>query len=745
MSVNQALRVSGHLDIDAVSGYRTLAGEINFLGPSKTFFGRTRVIGSSGNYTMMLDTSGCNQGLVVRTVDTQGNDTIGGSNYQFALQVQDRTTKAIFLEIDQKKQGANTVFTGSPNLVVARESTETSTSLLSSALASFYQRVWKLDEEVFIQVGFAPFYGYCGLGYHSPTANPTNLTTNEGFLSIWNNGANIKAITWTPDGNVAIPHTLTVDTIFATTYLNLPAVPPPDLLPLTLDKANNRVGINRTNPTHDLDVAGTGRFNGLMVDNDGILELGHGVDGKDPNAGHINYASGPNQLVITGGGVGYPDRVVRIKDELHVDISIRTTNATLTGTLTADTISATTYLGMPPPNLLPIFLDTVNARVGINKAVPTEVLDVGGTVRADAYRLQSGSGMIQDGIDTIVYGGGDYPNRVVKLLDNVQIGENLRLTGSHHVEFGYQVAGKGDSAGRIWYDVPNNELNIVGAGVNGSRIVKIWDNLRVDRDFYTQLINGTAIGTHGQNSIYIGVQAGETNQAQQTIAIGNTAGGNTQQEYAIAIGAGAGQQTQGSNTIAIGRDAGKDDQGSASVAVGQYAGFEQQGENSIAIGPRAGFSNQHARSIILNATASDLNSTNVDACYIKPIRSTSEGPNLLTYNGTTGEVISSPLVEDKTSGSLTADTAAAPNATNSRSRVVTGAAGLYNVSCSTDAGVSITILNNNTGETIASVTGKYCTAMFAVDNNTNNLVVWLKAPSGTDVTTNAVTRFIRIR
>ena len=46
---------------------------------------------------------------------------------------------------------------------------------------------------------------------------------------------------------------ITVNTINAGTYLNLPA---PNVLPITLDTTNNRVGINKVDPLYSLDVSG---------------------------------------------------------------------------------------------------------------------------------------------------------------------------------------------------------------------------------------------------------------------------------------------------------------------------------------------------------------------------------------------------------------------------------------------------------------------------------------------------------
>ena len=58
-----------------------------------------------------------------------------------------------------------------------------------------------------------------------------------------------------------ITGTVFCDTINAQHYVNLP---PSDVLPITLDKTNNRVGINTTNPAYDLDVTGNCNINGQL-------------------------------------------------------------------------------------------------------------------------------------------------------------------------------------------------------------------------------------------------------------------------------------------------------------------------------------------------------------------------------------------------------------------------------------------------------------------------------------------------
>lgn len=270
----QVMRITGELQIDAIGGYRELKGEVSFLGPNSYKYGRIRVYGSSGFYSFINDVTGCSQGFNVRTLSNQGDSQVGGTNNQFPFSVVNQEIRGMFINIDQKLQGQNVLFNGLPNLQINRNSTADTTSLTNS-IGTFTQTQWKANENNQILVGFSPFFGYSTFGYYSPSASGTNITTNEGYVGIWNNGNMIKTIKWRPDGTVEIPLQLNVDTINATNYLNIPST---DLTPIHLDKVNNSVGINNTSPVAALDVVGsinTNRF--YRIDNE-IFVARHATD-----------------------------------------------------------------------------------------------------------------------------------------------------------------------------------------------------------------------------------------------------------------------------------------------------------------------------------------------------------------------------------------------------------------------------------------------------------------------------------
>ena len=101
--------------------------------------------------------------------------------------------------------------------------------------------------------------------------------------------------------------------------------------------------------------------------------------------------------------------------------------------------------------------------------------------------------------------------------------------------------------------------------------------------------------------------------------------------------------SQGQYSIALGYDSGGS-QGADSVAIGTQAGKGNTtsiGANSIAIGKFAGFESAAASSIILNASGSNLSSSN-SGLYITPIRYTATqdatDDGIMFYNQSTKEV-----------------------------------------------------------------------------------------------------------
>ena len=182
-----------------------------------------------------------------------------------------------------------------------------------------------------------------------------------------------------------------------------------------------------------------------------------------------------------------------------------------------------------------------------------------------------------------------------------------------------------------------NFTSVVGSGssltaINGANVTGQVPNALISGTVYTNAQpNITSVGTltdlrlnnsdiHlGPNTASVGTQGGNA------IAIGSFAGANGQGSGSVAVGAGAGNTSQGINSVAIGREAGK----------------SYQGNNSIAIGFSAGLTNQANNTIILNAVTAQLNSTQADSLFVKPIRDVTGNASFtktLKYNPTTGEI-----------------------------------------------------------------------------------------------------------
>ena len=166
--------------------------------------------------------------------------------------------------------------------------------------------------------------------------------------------------------------------------------------------------------------------------------------------------------------------------------------------------------------------------------------------------------------------------------------------------------------------------------------------------FENQKQNSVAIGSHsayncqGGNSVAIGADSGFECQGNNNVAIGYMAAREQQEDGSVAIGTQAGQNFQGLKCVAVGEQSGNNEQGLFSVAVGAGAGWDKLGEYSIAIGANA---NRHysrdKNTIVLNAMGKELNPTNPEGLFIKPIRHEEELEkyHLMFYQPKSGEVI----------------------------------------------------------------------------------------------------------
>lgn len=424
-----------------------------------TTLGSIRGIADPTYRAMIVDATGVTAGFNVRTRLSQGPTSIGGINDKYAISCVSNITTMQYLNCvaDPTYNGTSQLF-GLPMLVCDRYSTaDTSNTGGSSPIARFVQAVHKENENIVIHLGAKSKSIMGALGYNLFT-DSANDRLWLGFTSASSQtAAPTKNLLMDTSGNVTVPLQLTAGTISATTYVGLPpvVVPSSELLPITLDKVNNRVGINNTTPTVALDLTG--------------------------------------------------------------DISLTGRMATTTTKVCVGSLAGSSAQG-------------------------TNTVAIG-----------TSAGETSQGISSVA------------------IGQNAGQT------------------------------------------------------------------SQGMNSVAVGVTAGNSNQSIQAVAVGGYAGQTTQGSNTVAIGYVAGNDTQGANSVAVGAAAGNLNQSANSVAIGLYAGQISQGSNCVAVGNSAGQTNQHANSIILNATGSALNSDGTSRTYVAPVREVANNKTI-QYNATTKEV-----------------------------------------------------------------------------------------------------------
>lgn len=497
---------------------------------------------------LVIDAYNSANGLGFRTNIDQGIASEGGAGLPYAFEIQQTSTKSsVPLVVQEASAFQKGPEFGANLLDVIRYGTKNVPGVLipqTRYLAKFQQNTYQGGEQVQIGIGQVATGHHTVLGIQPLFSGSGTAVGGTAYLgyAIKDFIEPVKAIEFDQLGNVRIPVT-----IFATTYLNLPPVPPGDLLPITLDKLNNRVGINQTVPTETLDVVG-----------------------KIASSEEIT-APLFNNVPLKGTG-----------------FSIAVGN--VAGTVQDDSC------------------------VAIGR-------DAGKDQRLNAISIGSYSGQTNQGADAIGIGTGAATSN--QGANAVAIGRYSGTTTQ-----GQDAVAIGRRAGDV-----TQGASAIALGLDSGRTSQGIETISVGR--------GAGNNLQGNNGVAIGSYAGQTTQGINCVAIGNTAGQTTQGLGAVAIGVDSGRNGQLSYAVAVGPGAGTSTQAANAVAIGLNAGRTAQGAASIAIGAGAGYLNQHANSIILNAINSNTNSTAASQFIVKPIRNLA-GPQALAYDPTTGEVTYNP-------------------------------------------------------------------------------------------------------
>ena len=337
------------------------------------------------------------------------------------------------------------------------------------------------------------------------TASQPNVTS-VGTLTILNvtgtitgDSLSLQSISNTPTSNVLYYDTTTKNVSYGIS-------PVTSLLPITLDTVNNRVGINKTDPTTALDVTGTVTATNL--------------------AGTLTTAAQPN---VTSVGT--------------------LTSLNVTGTATATNLAGTLTTAAQPN------VTSVGTLTSLNVTGTATATNLAGTLTTAAQPNVTSLGTLTSLDVTGTVSGG-----------------NVNSTGVYRIGGVDFVASRNTNAVAVGPNAGNSTpgTNTVAVGVQAGR--------------YSQGNSAVAIG----NSAGGGTTTAGTGQGNNAVAIGNVAGNNTQGASAVAIGFEAGTASQKDGAISIGQGAGKTSQGIQATAVGRYAGLSNQGDNSVAVGINAG-------------------------------------------------------------------------------------------------------------------------------------------------------------
>jgi hypothetical protein len=247
----QVLRCVGELKIDNGGTInKELRGALTFVDQGKNY-AQLRVYAFSGMGELTLDCVNVTQGFNVRTNQNQGSSYMQGQGEPFAMQVLGEQTRLKALRVASTRTTLNPQY-GTSLVDITRTSTEDSfqTTKLDYPISGCSQTKFKTGEGVFQYVGSSESTSFW-MGYRAPTGL-TSSSVNHGEFGINYNGTYTPCMKLYQNGNINIPAKLSVNTIEAVTYQNLPPFNPADIAPITLD--DPRVGINNPTPVTTLDV-----------------------------------------------------------------------------------------------------------------------------------------------------------------------------------------------------------------------------------------------------------------------------------------------------------------------------------------------------------------------------------------------------------------------------------------------------------------------------------------------------------
>ena len=406
---------------------------------------------------------------------------------------------------------------------------------------------------------------------------------------------------------------------------------------LTIDGANERIGIMNNAPATELDVDGnltlrnpTGgevkmdfirqgntktdwqlhsnsglfSFKANTVGGGTILQLGNKHDDTKTGAlavGGAIHTTGPTLQVIGDASINSHLTVggdLKVNGNINFDGDVIQTNTLIKFTESIDVSNSGTQPALRV-NQIGANDDYAVAEFLHNDAIAMSIRGdsgYGGDVSMNHRLSVAGDASFGN-----IYVAGNLiaPNLA---LDSLSI-DTITMTPSNANDFSIAI---GKDAG-----LTNQSPNSIAIGSYAGKQYQANESIAIglNAGTYDQSSNSIAIGSkaaqnqQGARSVAIGDEAGRNNQLASSIAIGDAAGQTSQQTKSIAIGYNAGNTDQSANSIAIGSEAGWKNQSENSVAIGYIAGTSNQSENSVAIGNQAGWINQNKKSVAIGILA----------------------------------------------------------------------------------------------------------------------------------------------
>jgi hypothetical protein len=256
------------------------------------------------------------------------------------------------------------------------------------------------------------------------------------------------------------------------------------------------VGIGTPNPLDRLEVMGNIRTSGLRIVSNGNIDLGFGIEGKEPNAGRIGYGLfTPNTVDIVGGGTAFNNRSIKFWAD---------GGSTFTGRLLLEGSGGQTglFLGQGV-----VGKEVSAGRIGY-AITTTNTIDFYGAGTSNTNRS----------IKFWAEGGSIFTGAV--RLNGA--------SGNYGIFLGNDVIGKEANAGRIGYGLfTPNAIDIVGGGTSSdTRRIKLWAEGGTEMTGSATVLGNmqinafTRMGTSGELSPAIKIKkiTGTSQSTQGTVA-----------------------------------------------------------------------------------------------------------------------------------------------------------------------------------------------------------------------------------